>query len=375
MQRPDINEILVNNKSIDSAIFHHAKSTFPKAQVVPISTNTKSLDEKHGLVSLSWKDRAKQKRNFLAILHRNANWNPESNGRSTDFLPSQMIQRGCAGALCAYCYVDRHIPSFLHLYDDCYNFVDLCDYIDNNLDEMRTKFKKETGKDFEKYRDEDHNEYVTVDIGCDDQITLTNFVTQHDSYHGHIVDLVNQVTDNTKNIMLSFASKDADFSDYAQFIKHPERNRIRLSLMPEYHRKILELNTSPISDRMQEINRLVDMGFEVHVNLSPVVVTTNFAAEYAELLSQLNDTLTERAKKQLAYEIIFLTHDNSVNANCATFMPKAYGMMVNGVIPLVPKWNKKNVYSYSLDDKRKLKQVIYGLIDEFTPYSRVRYMF
>lgn len=364
----------MNSKSIDSNIYTHLRLANPNSIVKEISTNTKATDPKHNLVSLSWKDRAKQKKHVYAVLHRNSKWNVDCNGRSTDFLPGNMIQSGCSYA-CSYCYLDRHGPSYIKFYDDYFKFVDFCIDVEHNQEIYRQKFIKETNRDFERNRDEKHNKYITIDIGCDDNITLSNRATIHENYNGHIVELVNSVTENTKEIMLSFASKDANFSDYAPYIKNPERSRIRLSLMPEDHRKILELNTSKIDDRIKSINYLVDMGFEVHINLSPIVVTSNFANEYADLLKQINENLSQKAKDQMAYEIIFVTHDNVVNDNMAEYMPKAFLMIAGGECSLEPKWNKPNVYSYSRQDKTKLKMIMNGLIDEFTPYSRVRYMF
>lgn len=285
-----------------------------------------------------------------------------------------MIQSGC-GYLCSYCYLDRHGPSYIKLYDDCFKFVNFCQDVEQNLQIYRQKFNKETKKDFERHRDSRHNQFVTIDIGCDDQITLSNRVTKSVDYPGHVVDIVNQVGDSTQEIMLSFASKDADFSDYAKNIKHPNKNRIRLSLMPENHRKVLELNTSKIEDRINSINVLVDMGFEVHINLSPIVITDNFIEEYSELLTNVNDVLTQRAKDQMAYEIIFVTHENVVNENMQTYMPKAFEMITNGICALEPKWNKKNIYSYSRKDKILLKEEMNSIINRYTPYSRIRYMF
>lgn len=371
---PQINKVYVNKNSFDSNILYHVKQTYPSANFVKVTTNTKFTDEDHGLISLSWKDRAKQKNHVLGIAHRNSKWNIDPNGRSTDFLPGNMIQSGC-GYLCSYCYLDRHGPSFIKLYDDCYKFVDFCVDLETNKESSIELFKKVTGKDLERVRDKNHNQYITVDIGCDDQVTISNRVTKHHKYPGHVVDIINLTHEKTKEIMLSFASKDADFTDFAPNINNPSRMRIRLSLSPESHRKVLELNTSKIEDRIKSINYLVDLGFEVHVNLSPIVVTDNFAEEYTELLRQLDSGINDKAKAQLAYEIIFVTHSDCVNDNMEEFMPKAFNMITNGPLMLEPKWNKPNVKSYKRSSKDQLKSIMNGLIEEITPYARIRYMF
>ena len=145
--------------------------------------------------------------------------------------------------------------------------------------------------------------------------------------------------------------------------------------MPEHHRQILEQNTSKITDRLTAINKLVDAGFEVHINLSPIVVTDEFQKEYEQLLHLVNDTISVRAKAQMAYEIIFLTHSEKMFEPISQCVPKAHNMMVNGPLKLVPKWNKPNVLSYSRQDKNYLKSIMNNLINKITPYSRIRYMF
>lgn len=113
----------------------------------------------------------------------------------------------------------------------------------------------------------------------------------------------------------------------------------------------------------------------MHINLSPIVITDKFEKEYEELLHLVNDTLSVRAKSQMAYEIIFLTHSEKMFEPISQCVPKAHNMMVNGPLKLVPKWNKPNVLSYSRSDKSILKKKMNDLISKITPYSRIRYMF
>lgn len=65
--------------------------------------------------------------------------------------------------------------------------------------------------------------------------------------------------------------------------------------------------------------------------------------------------MSDNAKKQMAYEIIFLTHSESLFSKTPEYAPKAHDMMVNGPLKLVPKWNKPNVLSYDKASKEQLK--------------------
>mgnify|MGYP003341463479 CR=1 FL=1 len=240
---------------------------------------------------------------------------------------------------------------------------------------MEAKFFQANNKRFERERDPQHNRMITIDLGCDSDVVTSNSTTIHDNYHGHMVDAMNRIAESTKDIMTSFATKSAEIDPFIAGCRYPNKHRIRLSLSPEHHRQTLEQNTSKTIDRLQAVNKLVDNGFEVHLNLSPIVVTEDFENEYEELLSLVNDTLSNAAKQQMAYEIIFLTHSEKLYQPMLCSVPKAHNMMVNGPLTLVPKWNKPNVLSYSRQDKNKMKETMNQLIAKNTPYSRVRYMF
>lgn len=366
--------IFVHKSSVQSSLFKNMKKAFPNSTTTVISTNTRLDNQDYGLISISPKNRGLQKRNYIGMLHRMAKWRLDPNGRSTDFLPGNMLGYGCR-FMCSYCYVDRRDPAtFPKLYDDALEVVSLIRSTMDNLPEARALYKKNCNKDLERYRDPKHGNYVTFDLGCDSDCTLDNQLTANQDYPGHIIDIINQVSE-VPEAMISFATKSAEIDSFITSIKNPQMCRIRLSLMPEHHRQILEMNTSKIIDRLAAINKLVDAGFEVHINLSPIVVTPQFEAEYNALLKLVNETLTDKAKNQLAYEIIFLTHSPTLYEAVPQYAPKAHEMMVNGPLELVPKWNKPNVYSYSKSDKNLLKQVVSKLIAKHTPYARVRYMF
>jgi spore photoproduct lyase len=368
--------LFIHKDCTNSPLAQNLKIANPTSKIVTITKNTQVTNPDYNLISLNPKDRFPQKKKYIALLKREAKWGLDCNGRSTDFLPSQMMEQGCYKFGCSYCYTERNYPNnFLKIYNDLFKVVELSEYIDQNQELCEEKFLKENKKFFERRRDARHNKMITIDLGCDSDVVTSNSTTLHASYHGHMVEVMNLVAEHTKSVMTSFATKSAEIDPFIEGCKYPDKHRIRLSLMPEHHRQILEQNTSKINDRLVAVNKLVDAGFEVHINLSPIVVTDSFEKEYAELLHLVNDTLTQRAKSQMAYEIIFLTHSEKMFEPISQCIPKAHNIMVNGPFRLVPKWNKPNVLSYSRSDKSIFKIKMNNLISKITPYSRVRYMF
>lgn len=372
--RLNIRTIYVHTKEEQSALLEHMRKAHPIAEVVLVKANTHTWNPRYGNVSGDYRDHFREKYSKAALLHRTAKWVPDPNGNSTDFLPGVMMTQGC-GFGCTYCYTERHyINNYPKLYADVYSLVSMIQQTMNNLEPYRTKMLSLTHRDFECYRDPKHGDWITFDLGCDSDCVLDNQLTAHDGFSGHVVDIMNQVS-LIPNAKTSFATKSAAFDCFIKGIERPSHHRIRLSLMPESHRRILEISTAPIMDRLLAVNALVDCGFEVHINLSPIVVTDRYVEEYRELLQLIDSVLTPEAKAQMAYEVIYLTHTVEQFSMVQAYAPMAHAMMTQGVLPLVPKPNKKNVLSYSSHDKKRLKSQLREMIDQITPYARIRYCY
>lgn len=369
-----IKTLFVHYKEIESPLLAHIKKAHPDSEVVLVKANTYTWDPKHGNVSADYRDHFREKYNKAALLHRAAKWVPDPNGNSTDFLPGQMMTQGC-GFGCTYCYTERHyVNNYPKLYADVYNLVPMIQGAMDNISSLREKMISLTHRDFERHRDPIHGDWITFDLGCDSDCTLDNQMTAHEGFHGHVVDIMNQVS-KIPGAMTSFATKSIAFDRFLEGIERPSHHRIRLSLMPEHHRKVLEISTASTIDRLHAVNKLVDKGFQVHINLSPIVVTDNYVQEYQDLLKLVDNTLTQKAKDQMAYEVIYLTHTEKQFPMVEAYAPKAHKMMAYGPLPLVPKPNKKHVLSYSNQDKKWLKTKLREMITEITPYARVRYCY
>ncbi|NED93044.1 spore photoproduct lyase family protein, partial [Streptomyces sp. SID11233] len=69
------------------------------------------------------------------------------------------------------------------------------------------------------------------------------------------------------------------------------RTRIRFSLMPPADARLLDLRTSPVAERIAAAGDFLDAGYEVHFNLSPVVLRPGWQRDWSELLTHLDDVL------------------------------------------------------------------------------------
>lgn len=368
-----LKKIAISQKIKNSFILQQVQKANNLREEIQIKHNTHAWNGKFN--SIKPEDRFREKTKKIAVLARNAKWVAKPNGRSTDFLPNLVSVQGCSFG-CAYCYTDRnYLNNYPKIYEDALKVVDMIKTTMDSIDFNRSVFIAETGKKgFEFERDSKHKKFVTFDLGCDSDCVLDNKLTKNKDYYGHVIDIMNQCS-TIPHAMTSFATKSAEIHDFISYVNKPSHHRIRISLMPEKHRKLVELNTSTIKDRLEAVNKLVNAGFEVHINLSPIILTKDFIKEYRALLEIINFSLSNKAKKQLAYEIIFLTHSDKMNDPIKKVMPKAHNLIYKDNIPLVPKNNKPNVISYSAEVKQFIKKELLSMIKEITPYSRVRYIF
>jgi|tagenome__1003787_1003787.scaffolds.fasta_scaffold19508748_1 hypothetical protein len=74
--------------------------------------------------------------------------------------------------------------------------------------------------------------------------------------------------------------------------------------MPEQDAKLLDIRTSPVPERIAAIDDFVGAGYEVHLNISPVVLRDGWQRDRAELLTRLDDEVGETAKRQAATEVL-----------------------------------------------------------------------
>ncbi len=152
--------------------------------------------------------------------------------------------------------------------------------------------------------------------------------------------------------------------------------RVRFSLMPEPLAHRLDLRTSRIAERIAAIDDFVEAGYEVHLNFSPVVVHEQWLGQWAELFEQVDDVLGERAKAQLACEIIFLTHNEPLHEVNLGWHPRGEELLWRPDLqePKTSHSGQANV-RYRAPWKARWRHQLTDLLAERMPYCRVRYAF
>ncbi|WP_233597209.1 spore photoproduct lyase family protein [Corallococcus sp. CA041A] len=277
-----------------------------------------------------------------------------ANDRSSDFI-APSTANGCVMA-CAYCYVPRNKGYA----NPVTVFV--------NIDRIQEAIRKHAHKRGPKLEPNTVDPHAWVyDIGCNSDCSADAAISDN------VRDLVRLFT-MLPNAKASFATK---LVNRELLTYEPKgKTRIRFSLMPHAPAKLLDVRTSPIAERIAAIDDFVAAGYEVHLNFSPVVLHEGWQDAYVELFQQVDAGIGERAKQQLACEIIFLTHNAGLHEVNLGWHPKAEELLWRPEIQetKVSQGGGVNV-RYRTGFKGRHVAEFEALLAKHLPYCRVRYAF
>ena len=276
------------------------------------------------------------------------------NGRSSDFV-APSTANGCAMA-CAYCYVPRR-KGFSNPVTVFANIEQITRYTARHVARQGVKAQPDQVDPSAWVYDIGENSDCSVDARLSDNVR----------------DLV-ELFRGLPTAKASFATKhvNRDLLDW-----DPQgRTRVRFSLMPDADARVLDVRTDRIADRIAAIDDFVAAGYEVHVNLSPVVVRDGWLADWAELLDDLAAGTGAAFRAQAAAEVILLTHNEQLHEVNLGWHPKAEELLWTPGTQQA-KWSQtggRNV-RYRTGFKGERVRELTDLIAERTPWLRVRYAF
>ncbi len=276
------------------------------------------------------------------------------NGRSADFIAPSTAS-GCAMA-CAYCYVPRR-KGYANPITVFANGPQICRYLRGHV-----------GRQGEKQ--------------VPDQVDPRAWVYDIGENSDCSVDA--RLSDNVKDLVATFRDLPTAKASFAT--KHVNRElltydprgrtRVRFSLMPPSDAKLLDLRTSSIGERLAVIDDFVAAGYEVHVNLSPVVVREGWLQDWAQLLDDLADATGPAFRAQAAAEVVFLTHNAQLHEVNLGWHPRAEEVLWRPEVQEAKRSQTggENV-RYRSGFKGQQVRALTDLIAERTPWLRVRYAF
>lgn len=218
---------------------------------------------------------AKMKRHLIVGVRKSLKYVP--NHKTSDFLVPY-TSSGCS-AMCLYCYLvcNYNKCSYLRL------FV--------NREQMMDKLLKEAAK-----ADRD----LVFEIGSNSDLVLENTVTEN-------LEWTIESFSKSEKGFLTFPTK-FDMIEPLLKLNHRGRTIMRMSVNPQEIIRKIEFGTSPLNSRIDAINKMCEADYPVGLLIAPVVFVENWRALYKELIEQLSQKLSEKAKSKLSIEIIFMTY-------------------------------------------------------------------
>lgn len=218
---------------------------------------------------------ANMKRNLIIGVRKTHKF--VENHKTSDYLVPY-TSSGCTAA-CMYCYLvcNYNKCAYLRL------FV--------NREEMLDKIIK-TSKKSEKE--------LTFEIGSNSDLILENSITNN------LVWTIENFK-NTPKGKLTFPTK-FDMVDPILPLNHQKKVIIRMSVNPEEIIHKVEFGTARLKNRIEAINKLKEAGYPIGILIAPVILLENWKTLYGELIRNLYENLSEKVKKDVFFEIIFMTY-------------------------------------------------------------------
>lgn len=262
------------------------------------------------------------------------------NHKVSDFLVPY-TSSGCT-ASCLYCYLVCHYNkcSYLRL------FV--------NREQMLEKMIKTANVSTDKE--------LTFEIGSNSDLILENTIT------GNLPWTIQNFA-KSKHGFLTFPTK-FDMIEPILGIDGIEKIIVRMSVNPEEIINKVEFGTSRLNSRIRAINKLRDAGYKVGILIAPVIFVGNWQKLYSELIQKLADELSESVKKDLFFEIIFMTYSyvhKAINEEAFPNAIKLYNddlMMMRG----------RGMYMYKTNLKEEAKEFFKSELEKYFPDNKILYM-
>jgi spore photoproduct lyase len=262
------------------------------------------------------------------------------NNNSANCIAPNLIY-GCQGNCKSYCYMARYNGDRV--------------FVNNNVDDIFNSVV-EWEKDYVKVPDQQDPVYVMCDVSCNTDLVLMQKhmpIPLHDYL---------KMYDEHPRLNSTMATKYPGLLklDVNHFNKKP---RVRVSLMPQVFSSILEPKMSSILSRILDIDRLMKLGWEVHVNYSPVVFYHGWQEEYDDLFSQV-----KTLHKDIKCEVIALTNHKlqMQKASIAAQHLMKYSSEIK---------NKQGIMRYPLSFKSKFLEQFKQIYAQYFPLNTIRYIF
>ncbi|NQY42386.1 MAG: hypothetical protein HRT87_03450 [Legionellales bacterium] len=263
------------------------------------------------------------------------------NNNSANCIAPNVIYGCFGGCVSTYCYMSRYNEKRV--------------FVNTNVNDIFNSVV-EWEKTYNKVPDQQDPIYTMVDIACNSDLVL---MQKH--MPEPLIDYLKRYDDHPR-LNTTMATKYPGLLklDVRHFNKKP---RVRVSLMPQAYANVLEPKMQDITSRIEDINRLKDLGWEVHINYSPLIFYPGWDKHYDDLFKQVKTIAGENK-----CEVIALT-------NHTRQMFRAPEQAKELMKYSCEVKNKQGVMRYPIEFKTKMLSKFTVLYTKYFPINTIRYIF
>ena len=280
---------------------------------------------------------AKMKKNLIIGTRKTHNY--VENHKVSDYLVPY-TSSGCI-AMCMYCYLvcNYNKCAYLRL------FV--------NREQMLDKIIKRANK---------AEEDLCFEIGSNSDLILENTITNN------LVWTIENFKNSPKG-KLTFPTK-FDMVDPILGLDHKGKVIARMSINPIEIINKVEFGTSRLKGRIEAINKLAEADYPIGILIAPIILVENWKELYESLLKELQEKLTEKAKKNVFFELIFMTY-SYVHRMINT---EAFPMAVNLYDPKLMTGRGKGKYMYKKVIREDAEVFMKDIMHKYFPNNKILYI-
>ena len=279
----------------------------------------------------------KLKQNLIIGIRKTHKFVP--NHKTSDFLVPY-TSSGCI-AMCLYCYLvcNYNKCSYLRL------FV--------NREEMLDKIIKTANKS---------EKDLTFEIGSNSDLILENTIT------GNLEWTIKNFAQSDKGF-LTFPTK-FSMVDPILPLNHNGKIIVRMSVNPEDIIKEIEIGTSPLSKRVEAINKLKEAGYKVGILIAPIILVDNWKEKYEQLIIYLYENLSEKVKNEAFFELIFMTYSFVHRKINEEAFPDAVQLYDSNLMT----GRGMGKYTYKKEIRQEGEAYLRELLERFFPKNKIEYI-
>ena len=203
---------------------------------------------------------------------------------------------------------------------------------------------------------------LTFEIGSNSDLILENSIT------GNLIWTIENFANSPKG-RLTLPTK-FDMVDSILPINHNGKVTIRVSMNPEEIINKVEFGTSRLKGRIDAINKLAEAGYNIGILIAPVILVENWKELYTNLIQRLNAELSNKVKKQVFFEIIFMTYSYVHTKINEEAFPNAINLYNTEIMT----GRGKGKYSYKQDVRKEAEVYLKKQMEKYFPDNSIEYI-